>query len=208
MPVTISGRVTTFTRGLRPGPVLDHLVLTDTTIEALLYAVEQSRAGVIIVADELLGWFRSMGQYKAAKGNDRQTYLSLWNGKAIIVNRKRDEDFKCIQQTFVSITGCIQPDVLHVVSKMKDGDDGFLDRLLISYPDDCPTPGWREKGVSKNLQSKYQKVIMNLHSGRTNMPPGEFKPSARLRVTVPVPNLLSVAHHLLRLHCLHHRGYI
>ena len=90
-------------------PGFPQLFSTDATVEALAGVLEQNPRGVLFVRDELTGWARAMNQYKGGKGNDRQTWLSFWNGATVLVNRKSRKEPLTIDNPFVSVTGCLPP---------------------------------------------------------------------------------------------------
>jgi hypothetical protein len=61
-------------------PKLQQTHTTDTTIEALKKVLDTTPNGICYAKDELLGWVRSMNQYKGGKGDDRTHWLSIWSG--------------------------------------------------------------------------------------------------------------------------------
>jgi uncharacterized protein DUF3987 len=64
------------------------LYTTDAELEALIQLLHQKPRGLLFVRDELAGWILGMNIYKHSRVNDRQHWLSLWNGADILVNRK------------------------------------------------------------------------------------------------------------------------
>lgn len=108
--------------------------ITDTTVEALAPLLKKRPRGVCLTVDEIAGWVGSFNQYKAGgKGGDRDFWLSNWTGKSWTVVRKNlAEGYSSIPHPFVSVLGGIQPDRL---ATLAGADDGFLERILWSYPD-------------------------------------------------------------------------
>ncbi len=121
-------------RGDKPiRPKLRHYYTTDTTIEALVGILE-SAPGVAIVRDELLGWIKSMDQYRGGKGSDRQQYLSLWAGSPIKADRRTGEPIYQAHPV-ASIVGGIQDDFLSDLHDKDGKRDGQIERLLLIRPE-------------------------------------------------------------------------
>jgi hypothetical protein len=67
-------------------PTRREYYLQDTTIEAIAEVLAaQSDRGIIQAVDEIAGWFNSLNQYRRGQGNDRQKWLSMYDGGAIKV---------------------------------------------------------------------------------------------------------------------------
>ncbi|MAW87522.1 MAG: hypothetical protein CMJ42_13450 [Phyllobacteriaceae bacterium] len=104
--------------------------IEDTTIEAAQEILKDSPDGVLLVQDELSGWFGSMDKYSSGRGaaKDRAFWLQAFNGGTYAVNRiGRGSVF--IENLSVSLLGGIQPEPLRAIV---DGshDDGLIQRLL------------------------------------------------------------------------------
>ena len=121
-----------------PPPPYVHVMTTDTTVEALGPMLRDSK-GILLSMDELSGWVRSMDQYRAGgKGADRQHYLSMWSRRTIKVDRKGNPEPILVPLPCLSVTGGIQTDLLSSLAGGARGNDGFVDRLLLSWPDPVP----------------------------------------------------------------------
>lgn len=129
-------------------------ILSDATPEALIKQLSKNERGCTALVDEIAGFINSFGRY--SKGNDKQMYLSIWQGTQII----RDTLTHGTQQVnnpFLSIIGSIQPDVLNKVF-LEDGD-GFFDRWLICYPDKLVKPYPNSKDVNPIIAAKYERFM-------------------------------------------------
>ncbi len=111
-------------------PVLDHYFTTDATTEALTHILSTS-PGVSVVRDELVGWVKSHDAYK--KGGDRQNYLSLWAGAPLKVDRRGTAPLY-VAHPCVPVVGGIQPDLLPDLGEEAQRRDGFVERILMSWP--------------------------------------------------------------------------
>jgi hypothetical protein len=66
-------------------PRLESLFTTDATLEAVA-AMLEATPGLALAREEVLGWVLSFDAYR--QGGDRQTWLSLWAGRFLKVDRK------------------------------------------------------------------------------------------------------------------------
>jgi len=150
-------------------PILTQLLTTDTTIEGLIVLLQNNPHGILISKDELIGWLKSMNQYKGGgSGDDMEYYLSLWSGKMIIVNRKSVNKGKPIQinNPFVSVFGGIQTEILSELGNLKD--NGFVYRILYSVPNKIDFKHTEEE-IDDKTQEDYYKVISNIYQKVTRM---------------------------------------
>ena len=115
-------------------PVPQQVIVSDTTMEALAVVHSNNPRGLVLVRDELSGWVRSMNQYKQGKGDDQQKWLSINTGEDITINRKNSQEPITIEEPFVSVIGCLPPDVLGDLAIQQGREDGFIDRILFTYP--------------------------------------------------------------------------
>lgn len=149
-------------RGPRPQPpTFRHVITTDATIEAVAPMLQVSK-GVLVMKDELAGWVRAMDQYHAGgKGAERQHYLSLWSRSMIKVDRKGMPAPIVVLRPHLSVVGGIQPDLLPELADTAQRQDGFLDRLLWSYPAKVPDH-WTKASVSddtiQNVEALFQRL--------------------------------------------------
>jgi len=113
-------------------PVRTQFIVDDVTIEALINLHSQNKNGVGIFKDELAGWFKDMNKYK--EGSDKEQWLSSWSGRGISVDRiTRQSDY--IDKPILPVLGGIQPSILANFFTQENTENGFLDRMLFSYPE-------------------------------------------------------------------------
>jgi hypothetical protein len=85
-----------------------------------------------VFKDELAGWFKDMNKYKA--GSDLEFWLSSWSGKAVNLNRmSRAGSF--VNRPLIPVMGGIQPSIFSSFYTDENKDNGFMDRMLLSYPE-------------------------------------------------------------------------
>ena len=111
-----------------PGQV--RVRIEDVTVEAAQEVLRDSRNGVLLIRDELSGWFGSMEKYGSGKGAaaDRSFWLQAFNGGSYSVNRV-GRGVVAIDNLSVSMLGGIQPEPIRRIAA-DAADDGLLQRLF------------------------------------------------------------------------------
>ena len=142
-------------------PTLERSWTGDTTVERLAGLLSENSRGFPIIRDELSAWVKSLNQYKGGKGSDKQFYLSAWNSAAIAVDRQSKPIL--IDHPFLSVVGCIPPDVLPDLDDESGREDGFLHRLLFTY---LPPHSvrWTETVVSSSVKEAYTQLMARLYA--------------------------------------------
>lgn len=140
-------------------PVWQKHIVSDFTPEALLNVHRFCKRGIGVYSDELAGWLNNFGRYH--KGNDQQLWLSNWSGKPVYIDRKSSESF-FIQRPFISVTGCIQTDLLSKLCEGNRAEDGFLYRILFTFSDDAKKEYLHEAEVSQSTINEWKRIISNL----------------------------------------------
>jgi hypothetical protein len=161
-------------------PVLESFYTTDATIEAIAALVDAS-PGICLIRDELVGWVKAHDAYRQA--GDRQTWLSLWAGSALKIDRKTAPPLY-IPTPSVSVTGGLQPDRLSDLRDAAHRDDGFVDRLLLAWPA-APVLRWTDHEVDPAIVRAAQDLFATLRSrpdgARRQVSRTRFDPAARDR---------------------------
>jgi hypothetical protein len=107
---------------------------TDLTLEGLK-SDHSGHGGKIVILDELSGFFTGQNQYKAVKGNDRETWLALHDGKPARVTRVRGSI--TLHNIRVNIFGGVQPSVWRRCFSGEENAiylmDGTMFRFLATY---------------------------------------------------------------------------
>jgi hypothetical protein len=119
-----------------PGSFIEpRLSVTDITVERMGELMQARPHGMLLLNDELGGWFRSMNQYKGGVGGDNSFWLSCWDGDSYTIERKSCPPAN-IDHLLVGIVGGLQPDKIHDV--FKGPADGMYARFLFAWPDKPP----------------------------------------------------------------------
>lgn len=134
----------------------------DTTVEQLARLLQRNPRGLIVIQDELTAWVKAMNQYKP-KGTDREFYLSAWSDAPVKIDRVGDSQpvALSIPHPYLSVVGCIPPDAVTQLRADEGGEDGFLPRLLFSYPEPLQVR-WTDRVVSEHVRQAYGNLIKQL----------------------------------------------
>jgi hypothetical protein len=146
------------TPSVKGEPELSSLLLKDVTTEVLAHALKAHPRGVILVADELVGWLNGMGQYKGGKGNDRQRWLEAHYGRTIDVRRVGRKPI-VVEHPCVGILGGVQPDVFAGLTAVRDGlAERFLYCVMPKVALNARTPD-----VSKRSRQTWEAIVRELY---------------------------------------------
>lgn len=133
-------------------PRKTQFIANDITIEALVDLHEENPIAVGVFKDELAGWLKDMNKYRA--GSDLEFWLSTWSGDPANFNRlSRRGSF--VQNPFIPVLGGIQPNILDSFYTEENKDNGFVDRILLCYPDLM---------VQKYNENEMQEVVLNWYN--------------------------------------------
>jgi hypothetical protein len=136
-----------------PAPMRRYLT-TDPTVEALAPILDQNPRGLVVARDELTGWVRSMDQYRARAGADRQFYLQTWSGVPTFVDRKSNPKPIMLDRPFVSVIGGLPPDMLGELRDERGREDGFIHRLVFEFASPIDDQ-WTEDTISDEAERAW-----------------------------------------------------
>ena len=142
-------------------PALRQSFTTDSTVEALADVLQANPRGVLYCQDELAGWVRAFNQYKTSGGADRQVWLGIWNSATTLINRRNRTEPLHLERPFVSVAGAIQPDLLGELKAEGGRDDGFLGRVLFSYPEAQPAL-WTDAEPDADVIKRHDRIFKKL----------------------------------------------
>jgi len=140
-------------------PVRRQFIVNDVTIEALADLHEENENGVAVFKDELNGWLKDMNKYKP--GSDLEFWLSCWSGKTATLTRKTAKS-SFIEMPLMPVLGGIQPGIFSQISTSENKDNGFLDRLLLSFPEK-EIEHYNRNSMETEVIEWYEAYICNLY---------------------------------------------
>jgi hypothetical protein len=146
-------------------PRKTQFIANDITIEALVDLHEENKNAVGVFKDELAGWLKDMNKYRA--GSDLEFWLSTWSGDPANFNRlSRKGSF--VQNPFIPVLGGIQPNILDSFYTDENKDNGFVDRILLCYPD-AKVEEYNEAEMSEVYLTWYDDTILHFYNEVKNM---------------------------------------
>jgi hypothetical protein len=148
------------------------IILGDFTVEAVYQVQNNSPRGVIVFRDELSAWLNSMNAYRG-KGSDEQFWMENWNGGIVKVNRSSSLRALFVQNSFCGVIGGTQHKVLLKFGQGDKGHNGFLARLLFSYPQESKSAAYNSKKPDFKHAENWQRIINFLFLLPMDMVPPE-----------------------------------
>lgn len=138
-------------------------VVSDTTVEALAPLLLANPRGLLLARDELAGWIGSFDRYSGGKGGaDAAHWLSMHNGESIVVDRKTGTPRTIyVPQASVSVTGGIQPSILHRALGIEHRESGLAARLLLTCPPRTPKR-WTEADIAPEAEAEIAALVARL----------------------------------------------
>jgi hypothetical protein len=113
-------------------PVAERTWTDDATTEAVAKLLEQNPRGILMIRDELSGWF-NFDRYAGGSGGDVAKWIEMYGGRPMMVDRK-GAGALFIPRAAVSIAGGIQPGILRRVLRAEHRENGLAARLLLACP--------------------------------------------------------------------------
>jgi hypothetical protein len=137
------------------------LLVSDTTVEALLAVHEREPNGLLLHRDELGGWLRSFNQYKAGgRGADAQTWSELHQGRPALIDRKAGGTLS-VPRAAVSIVGGIQPELLQAALSGEHLYDGIASRLMFVAPPERVSK-WSDATITDQARQGWNSLLDEL----------------------------------------------
>jgi len=129
----------------------------DATIEKLARLLNENPNGLLLLRDELNGWFELL--HKAGREGDREFFLEAWNGYGSFSIDRVGSGTLHVPALCLSIFGGIQPGKLQAYVEKSiqgtSGDDGLLQRFqILIYPEFSPK--WHNIDRSPNIMALEQ----------------------------------------------------
>ena len=119
-------------------PKSRRLVVNDATFEALHQTMSENPAGILVIRDELTGWWSQLD--RAGREGERAFCLQAWNGDTGHTIDRIGRGTIHVEACCMSMLGGIQPGRLrsYLVDALEDGpsNDGLIQRFqLLVWPD-------------------------------------------------------------------------
>ena len=131
-------------------PVRRRFLVSDITPEGLSLIHAQNPRGLCLWSDELSAWFKNFNRYN--NGSEEQFWLSVFNAKPTISDRKSTQSSIFIRRPYISVIGTIQKKILGELVKGERSSNGFIDRILFVMPESVLKSRWNARETPEELE--------------------------------------------------------
>lgn len=146
-------------------PKLRRLVVNDATFEALHQTMSENPAGILVIRDELTGWWSQLD--RAGREGERAFCLQAWNGDTGHTIDRIGRGTIHVEACCMSMLGGIQPGRLrsYLVDALEDGpsNDGLIQRFqLLVWPDTAPDWSYVDRTPDAESEARAAEVFRRL----------------------------------------------
>ena len=143
-----------------------HLIVGDTTLEALVPILMDSPRGPLLFRDEIAGWIENMDRYTKG-GGDMAQYLAMHTGEMLQLNRKTPDALGrcrfCVPAAALSVLGGIQPARFTEIFTPRIRGAGLLGRMLVVMPLRRPK-AFDEASIPPDVDARWSSAIRSLYA--------------------------------------------
>lgn len=141
-----------------------NVVVQDCTPEALVLHLQENPNGSIVIRDEIYGWLSKLQRDEHV--HERALYTEGFAGNNEFLQKRVSRETVLLEDFFVCVLGCIQPDRLKPLLKARasgESHDGFFERFqMIIY--DCTPSCYTDLQADQKLLNKMQHIFCCLAS--------------------------------------------
>ena len=146
-------------------PKLRRLIVNDATFEALHQTMSDNPAGILVIRDELTGWWSQLD--RAGREGERAFCLQAWNGDTGHTIDRIGRGTIHVEACCMSMLGGIQPGRLrsYLVDALEDGpsNDGLIQRFqLLVWPDTAPDWNYVDRAPDAASEQQAARVFRKL----------------------------------------------
>lgn len=136
--------------------------MQDVTPEAVHRILSENPRGLILISDELAGWFKNFNRYN--NGSESEFWMSVFNHKVAMSDRKSSQSGVFIRNPFLYVIGTIQPKVLTELAGGNRNANGFMERILYVFPTDQTKVKWNRerKTPSFDISADWRAILSKL----------------------------------------------
>lgn len=145
-----------------PQPTSPRLILEDATVEAAQEKFRTSPDGLLVLQDELSGFFGRIEKYGGGSA-DRAFWLQSYNGGSYSIDRIGRGSI-LIDNLSATMLGGVQPEALRSIADGAD-DDGLIQRVIPVMLRRAQKPERRDAGQSATAYEKLIYRLRNLRGG-------------------------------------------
>jgi putative DNA primase/helicase len=143
-------------------PVLRRLIINDATFEALHQMMSENPAGILVIRDELTGWWSVLD--RTGREGERAFCLQAWNGDTGHTIDRIGRGTIHVDACCMSMLGGIQPARLrsYLADALFDGpsNDGLIQRFqLLVYPDTNSEWTYIDRPPDPSMEDKLSRIF-------------------------------------------------
>lgn len=147
-------------------PVVERCWTDDATTEAIAVLLQQNPRGLLMIRDELSGWF-NFDRYAGGKGGgDVAKWLEMYGGRTLVVDRKGGGTLY-VPRAAVSIAGGIQPEILRRALGLEHRENGLAARMLLACPPRKPKQ-WTDADIGETVMHHMKALFDRLFGLRAD----------------------------------------
>lgn len=146
-------------------PIDRRCKVKDITIESLAELLAGNPKGLVVICDELAGWFGSFTRYQSSgmSGSDMPFWLEVYRALSHDVDRKGGNKRSIhIAHAGVSVYGTIQEETLQDLVTPAFLTSGFLARMLFIKPPKAKKK-FIEGGIDSQIKAAYRETYRKLY---------------------------------------------
>ena len=146
-------------------PKLRRLTVNDATFEALHQTMSENPAGILVIRDELTGWWSQLD--RAGREGERAFCLQAWNGDTGHTIDRIGRGTIHVEACCMSLLGGIQPGRLrsYLVDALEDGpsNDGLIQRFqLLAWPNTEREWAYVDRAPDADSEERAARVFRKL----------------------------------------------
>jgi putative DNA primase/helicase len=146
-------------------PKWRRFIVNDSTFEALHENMSKNPAGILVIRDELTGWWSTLD--REGREGERAFCLEAWNGDTSFTIDRIGRGTIYVEACCMSILGGITPGRLrsYLADALRDGpsNDGLIQRFqLLAYPDIAPNWKYVDQAPDSASLERVERVFRKL----------------------------------------------
>ena len=149
-------------------PVLKQTILSDFTQEAMMRIHNDNQRGIVILVDEIMGFFNSINRYHDSPLLTQ--LLTAYSGKPLKMSRCNSPVPIVIPHPCINIIGTTQTQRIGELFTKENVSSGLIDRILFLHPKSRQIPkmqlsqdDWQHEGeMADRVYGKWKQIIGEL----------------------------------------------
>jgi hypothetical protein len=137
-----------------------HVLTDNLTRQAVLGCLADNDRSLLVARQEIGGWLRRLNDALGTNDAERQLWLGLASGEALLLERPRQEAL-WVERPHVSVAGTLTPAMLILLHDEHSREDGLLHRFLFAWPDSVQDE-WQEAEPPAAVVQEYEDLLNRL----------------------------------------------